>query len=224
MSNHHFHGAVRVGASFLDSFENHLTALVIPRLPYFIETYHLTLMTIPISAGIIGTAYLTHLSIHWLWLSSFLIIFQWLTDLFDGSLGRWRNTGLERWGYYMDHFVDYIFLASLIIGYALIFPHANQLYFILILATLSAFMFNSSLAFGATQKFRVVFFGIGPTEIRLVFIIINIAIIFFQPASINNILPWIFSILLFSLIILIYCIQKQIWQLDKKNITASRPQ
>ena len=51
-----------------------------------------------------------------------MITLQWLTDSLDGAIGRYRNVGLIRWGYYMDHFLDYIFLCSILIGYSLILP------------------------------------------------------------------------------------------------------
>ena len=53
-----------------------------------------------------------------LWFVSLMIVLQYLTDLFDGEVGRQRNTGLIKWGFYMDHFLDYLFLSSLVfVGY-----------------------------------------------------------------------------------------------------------
>jgi phosphatidylglycerophosphate synthase len=31
-----------------------------------------------------------------------VIVFQYITDLLDGEIGRKRNTGLIKWGFYMD--------------------------------------------------------------------------------------------------------------------------
>jgi len=223
MNIQRFSGAVRVGSSFFSPLENRLIGFIVPRLPKFIETYHLTLMTLPISAALLAAAYLTRFSLNWLWLASFIIVAQWFTDLLDGSLGRWRNTGLVRWGYYMDHFVDYIFLAAMLVGYTLVFPEANQFYFFLIFTTLSAFMVNSFLAFGATHQFRIAFFGIGPTEVRLGFIFINTAIIFWQPTSIDHVLLWLFGTFFLALVVIVYRIQQHIWELDKRNAAAANP-
>jgi hypothetical protein len=35
---------------------------------------------------------------------------QWFTDCLDGALGRYRDTGIPKWGYYMDHFLDFVFM------------------------------------------------------------------------------------------------------------------
>ena len=32
------------------------------------------------------------------------------TDSFDGALGRRRDTGIPKWGYYMDHLLDFVFM------------------------------------------------------------------------------------------------------------------
>jgi hypothetical protein len=52
---------------------------------------------------------------------------QYVTDHYDGKIGKYRNTGLVRWGYYMDHLLDYVFLCSIIIGYAFILPEKSRL-------------------------------------------------------------------------------------------------
>ncbi len=110
-----FAGDKKVGYSLFGKLEQRLVKAYVGRIPSFIETYHLTLTTLLWSMAIVGFSYLAQFNIHWMWLTSVMIIFQYLTDLFDGAVGRLRNTGLIRWGYYMDHFLDYIFL-SLVSG------------------------------------------------------------------------------------------------------------
>ena len=110
----------KVGHSILSKPENSLKGWAVPRIPDNIETYHLTLLTLLWSLinVILGCYAKDNLQV--LWLVSILILFQYLTDLFDGELGRQRNTGLIKWGFYMDHFLDYIFLCSLVfVGYVI---------------------------------------------------------------------------------------------------------
>ena len=92
------------------------------RVPFWLETHHLTLLTIPWTGLVIASAWQVRESgdIRWFWGVSLAIVLQYLTDLFDGAVGRTRNTGLVKWGFYMDHFLDYVFQCGLIIGYALI--------------------------------------------------------------------------------------------------------
>lgn len=114
---------------------------------------------------------------------SLAIVLQYLTDIFDGAVERARSTGLVKWGFYMDHFLDFVFQCVLIIGYALIAPPSQNLdwWFFGILAITSGYMVNSFLCFAATNEFEIYFFGIGPTEIRIYFLALNCTIILLDP-------------------------------------------
>jgi phosphatidylglycerophosphate synthase len=122
--------------------------------------------------------------IRWSWGVSLAIVLQYLTDLFDEAVGRTRNTGLVKWGFNMDHFLDYVFQCGLIIGYAIIAPPQQNLdlWFFRILAITSGYMINSFLCFAATNEFEIYFFGIGPTEIRIYILALNCTIILLGPA------------------------------------------
>ncbi len=174
-----FGGDKKVGQSILDPLEQRLIRRLVPAVPSFIRSQHLTLASIPISAAIIGFSYLAKSNIHWLWAVSILIVLQWLTDSLDGAVGRARNEGLVRWGYYMDHLLDYFFLGAILIGFMLLLPdHFKWLHFFIFLI-FGGFLVNSYLAFAATNQFRISHMGIGPTEIRLIFVSINTLLIFF---------------------------------------------
>ena len=215
-----FAGDVKVGLSLLGAGEKRLVARYVSRIPSSIETYHLTLTTILWSAAIVLFGYLSQFTIQWLWGTSVMIICQYITDLFDGAVGRYRNTGLIRWGYYMDHFLDYIFLCSILIGYSFLFNDKfNSLFFILVV--FGAFMVNSYLAFAATNKFKIEYLKIGPTEIRLLFIVINTLLISFHKTYLVSLLPIVLILAMAGLIYAVYDTQKKIWEQDmeiKKNL------
>ncbi len=145
-----------------------------------------------------------------------MIFLQYITDLLDGKVGRERNTGLIQWGYYMDHFLDYIFLCSILISYSLMLPINYDFMMLLILVIFGGFMVNSFLAFSATTEFKIHYLGVGPTEIRLVFIIINTLIVIFGKSYMIWALPYVLGISFLGLIIVIYRKQKYIWKLDEK--------
>jgi len=104
-----FAGAYKSNNSFLTPLERRLAPIVLPRIPDWLETYHLTLMTLLWSAMILVFSYMARNDLHWLWLVSVCIFLQYVTDHYDGKVGKYRNTGLARWGYYMDHLLDYFF-------------------------------------------------------------------------------------------------------------------
>lgn len=212
-----FAGDKKVGFSLLGILEKKIVDKYVSKIPQCIETYHLTICTVFWSLGIMFFGWLAaNYNIHWLWLSSLFIFLQYLTDLFDGAVGRYRNTGLIKWGYYMDHFLDYIFLCSVLISYAFLFNDKyNSLFFILVI--FAGFMVNAYLAFAATNEFKIEHLGIGPTEIRLLFIIINTLLVVFHRTYLVWALPYVLVFSLFGLCYVVYKTQKKIWQIDIKK-------
>lgn len=89
-----FGGDKKVGRSLLSGPETRLKNWAVPKIPAVIETYHLTLMTLAWTLSNIVLAFFAADNLNILWLVSLMILLQYLTDLFDGELGRQRNTGL----------------------------------------------------------------------------------------------------------------------------------
>lgn len=212
-----FAGDRKEGQSILGTFEKELTAYLVPKVPLWLETYHLTLLTIPWCIGIVLCSYLATWNIHFLWLVSLMILLQYLTDLLDGAVGRARNTGLVKWGFYMDHFLDYIFLCSILIGYSLLLPDHFKYLLFFTLVVFGSYMVSSFLDFAATNKFRISYLGIGPTEIRLIFIVINTLLIVFGKTYMGWLLPYILGGSLVGLIFVVYRTQREIWRLDMEQ-------
>ena len=222
MKNEGFGGAFKKGQSFLGPWEKRFVAKWVDRIPACLETYHLTLLTIPWTGLVIASAWQVRHSgdICWFWGVSLAVCLQYITDLFDGAVGRKRNTGLVKWGFYMDHFLDYVFQCGLIIGYALIAQPEDKLewWFFGILAITSGYMVNSFLCFAATNEFEIYFLGIGPTEIRIYFILLNSFIIFFDPLREYFYLgvPIYAALLSAGLLFLIWQSHAKLWAVDMK--------
>ena len=213
-----FHGDKKEGTWLLADAEQRLKNWLVPKVPAGVETYHLTMMTVVWCALIILFSFLASYNIHFLWVVSFSIFGQYITDLLDGEVGRRRNTGLIKWGYYMDHFLDYLFLCSILIGYGLMVENENKYLIFYILALFGAFMVNSFLSFAATGAFKIAYMGIGPTEVRLIFIIANTLIIFFADnVQIARILPIVLAGSTFALFVTVYQTQKMLWKIDMEN-------
>jgi archaetidylinositol phosphate synthase len=185
-----------------------------PRFPRWIEGYHLTLMTILWSGGLILFGYLARGSLHWLWLSSLMLFLQWFTDSFDGALGRYRDTGIPKWGYHMDHFLDFIFMCAVLVGYALLFQGRSGTLFLMLVPIYGGLMVNSYLSFAATNEFKITFLGLGPTEVRLLLILLNTALIVFGITFVEVTLPYAFAAGLIVVIVVVYRTQKYIWHID----------
>ncbi|MDD2600445.1 MAG: hypothetical protein PHO37_14680 [Kiritimatiellae bacterium] len=213
-----FQGDKKEGTWLLAKAEGKLKNWLVPKVPLWLETYHLTLTTLLWCALIIAFSFLARYKIHFLWVVSFSIFGQYITDLLDGEIGRQRNTGLIKWGYYMDHFLDYLFLCSILIGYGLMVADHNKYMLFYILALFGAFMVNSFLSFAATGQFRISYMGVGPTEIRLLFIIVNTLIIFLaDKIEIPLVLPYVLAGAAFLLFVTVYKTQKMLWKIDMEN-------
>ena len=213
-----FGGAKKVGESVLGAWEKRFVARNLPRVPGWLETYHLTLMTIAWSMLVLVFSHLAKGNLHWMWAVSAMVAMQYFTDLFDGAVGRSRNTGLVKWGFFMDHLLDFIFLSAVVVGYYMISPPGLELYFFGILTLTGAFMVVSFLSFGATNEFEIYHFGMGPTEIRIVFILINAAIVFLGTDIWSVTVPAIFYLLLAALVVMTWMTHRRLWKIDMENL------
>lgn len=209
-----FGGDKKVGGSILTAVEKKFIKWVIPKLPNWLHTVHLTLATIPISVALIYFGYLCQKNMAWIWGISVCIFLQWLTDSLDGSLGKYRNTGLIKWGFYMDHFLDYFFLCSLVAAGYFLSPAGVEIWFFVIGFILSGFMINSFLAFSATNKFEIYHAGFGPTEFRLLMIGINTFIYYFGTTYFTWLMPVLCLLCFIVLAVYTLKIQKQLWDID----------
>ena len=220
MSGEKFTGDKKLPMStLLAPYERKFIDSNVHRFPKWIEGYHLTLLTIPWSIGTACFGYLAAAqdNLHWLWLSSLMLVLQWFTDCFDGAMGRYRDTGIPKWGFYMDHFLDYIFMSSILVGYSFMLQGPNKQIMYFLIPMIGAFMVSPFLAFGATGEFKITYLMTGPTEIRIAFIALNTAIIIFGTVWIEKSLLYVFIITIVALCIIIYRTQKYIWNIDMQN-------
>lgn len=193
---------------------------VLPRIPSWLETYHLTMLTLVWSALILFFSYLARNDLRWLWGVSVMVALQYVTDHYDGKIGKYRGTGLVRWGYYMDHLLDYFFLASVVIGYSFILPERSRFQILIMLAILAGYQVSTFLAFAATDRLKISYLKLGPTEFRLGLIVINGLLVQFGTRQMVNGLKYVNIGAAIGLAFVIYRTHKLIWQLDMKYKNA----
>jgi len=221
MNSQTFNGDKKIPMkSLLAKYERKFIDSNVAKFPAWIQGYHLTLMTIPLSIGLIVFGYLAKNNLNWLWLSSLVLFLQWFTDSFDGALGRHRDTGIPKWGFYMDHFLDFVFMSSVFLGYSFLFEGLNKVLVFFMVPAFGCLMVSSFLAFGATGEFKITYLRTGPTEVRVWFIILNSLIIIFGIGFIEKTLIYIFVIFIAALCVVIYRTQKYIWAIDMQNKKA----
>lgn len=212
-----FAGATKTNSSFLTPLERRIAVRVLPRIPRWLETYHLTMLTLVWSGFILCFSYLAARDLRWLWGVSAMVAMQYLTDHYDGKIGKYRGTGLVRWGYYMDHLLDYVFLCSVIIGYSFILPERSRFQILIMLAIFAGYEVSTFLAFAATDRLKISYLKFGPTEFRLALIVINGLLVQFGTRQMVNGLKYVNIGAAIGLGLMVYRTHKLIWSLDMKN-------
>lgn len=113
----------------------------------------------------------------WLFVASLGFIINWFGDSMDGSLARYRNMSRPNYGYYTDHAIDGITSLLIFIGIGL----SGMVRFEVALIALSCYlllMLQVFLKTHATGVFEMTSIKLGPTEVRLIAIILNTVVFF----------------------------------------------
>jgi phosphatidylglycerophosphate synthase len=215
-----FAGATKTNTSFLTPLERRLAVRVLPRIPDWLQTYHLTMMTLVWSSMILLFSYLASRDLRWLWMVSLMVFMQYVTDHYDGKIGKYRNTGLVRWGYYMDHLLDYVFLCSIIIGYAFILPEKSRYQILIMLAIFAGYEVTTFLGFAATDRLNISFLKLGPTEFRLAVIVINALLVAYGTRKMVNGLKYVNIGAVIVLAVIVFKTHRVVWEMDMKEKNA----
>lgn len=207
--------------SFLAKPERRFIDWIVPRFPRFIEGWHLTLATLPISAAIIWAGWQASESTdQWLWLISGMVVLQWFTDSIDGSLGKYRDFGIPRWGFFMDHLLDFVFMCSVLVAWSFLLDGWSERLMLWLVPVYGTFMVSSFLGYGATQEFKITFLGVGPTETRIGFVGLNTALIVWGTGFIEAALPWVLGGSTLLLAFLVSRTSTYIWRMDMAEKAA----
>jgi archaetidylinositol phosphate synthase len=173
--------ASRIQTSIMSKMEKRLLAWMASRMPRWMNPDILTAIGLA-GAFIAGTGYaLSNWGKGFLWLSSFGFIINWFGDSLDGTLARVRKIERPKYGFYLDHNVDAITALVISIG-AGMSPFVSFSVVMLILAGYFLLCIFTYINTYLNNIFRISYSGFGPTELRLVIIIIN-ALFFFLPSG-----------------------------------------
>jgi len=170
--------AIRIQKSILHKAEKKLLVRIAERLPERIKSDHLTAIGLA-GAIISATGYvLANRDIAFLWVSSFGLLINWFGDSLDGTLARVRNTQRPIYGFFVDHCIDGITITVMCIAAGLS-PLISLYAALLVLAgylLLSIFTYINTYLRG---EFKLTFGMFGPTEFRIIVILINTLFIYF---------------------------------------------
>jgi phosphatidylglycerophosphate synthase len=101
---------------------------------------------------------------------------NWLGDSLDGTLARVRHCQRPRYGFYVDHIVD-SFGALALMGGLAVSGYMHPRIAIGLLVAFLMLSIQSYLATHALGEFRISFWRFGPTELRILLAIGNVALL-----------------------------------------------
>jgi len=134
--------------------------------------------------GLIGSFFtglgyaLSFHSDYYLWLASFGLFVNWFGDSLDGTVARFRHIERPKYGFFIDHTLDSASMVMIGIGVGLS-PYAR---FDFVLLALVSYLLMSIMVYIKTfvhGVFKISYFGLGPTEVRLFIVLVNTIVFYF---------------------------------------------
>jgi archaetidylinositol phosphate synthase len=166
----------RVQESWVAAAEKRALLWMAARVPPWIGPDHLTALGLAAQIGA-GMGYALAKSNRYALLGVIACLaLNWLGDSLDGTLARLRQQLRPRYGFYVDHMVDSFGALALMGGLAL----SGYMYPGIAIGLLIGFLMlsiQSYLATHALGEFRLSFWRFGPTELRILLAIGNVALL-----------------------------------------------
>jgi archaetidylinositol phosphate synthase len=170
-----FRQASRVHGSWLASVERRALVWMAERMPEFVSPDQLTVIGFAAQIAT-GVCYaLAGRDRRMLLAAIVCLAVNWLGDSLDGTLARVRQQQRPRYGFYVDHMIDSIGAVALMGGLAL----SGYMHPAIAIGLLVAFLLlsiQSYLATYAVGEFHLSFWRFGPTELRVLLAVGNLAL------------------------------------------------
>ena len=171
-----FATAQRINRSLTASVEKRALEWMARHAPRWVTSDQLTILGLgaQIGAGIFYA--LSRYEHYALLLVNLCIVLNWLGDSLDGTLARVRRQQRPRYGFYVDHMVDIFGAVALMCGLG----YSGFLHWQTAIAMLIAFLLLSGESYLATytlSRFELSQGMFGPTEIRILLITGNLALL-----------------------------------------------
>ena len=125
---------------------------------------------------------LSGLNRNFLWLATFGFVVNWFGDSLDGTLARFRGIERPKYGFFIDHVTDAANEVLIFLGLGMT-PYVR---FDIACLILIAYLLLSVLVYVRTcvaGEFRISYSRLGPTEFRVLAILLNVAMYFFGRIS-----------------------------------------
>jgi len=174
--------AKRIQQSFLAGVEKRTLIWLAARTPAWINSDHLTALGLVSMAGAGAGYWWSRSNRLGLLLVVACLALNWLGDSLDGTLARFRDHSRPRYGFYVDHVVDAFSALFLLGGLAL----SGYISPVIGLGLLVAYLMLSVEVYLATYvlgDFKISYFKMGPTELRILLSAGNLVLYFWKSTA-----------------------------------------
>lgn len=166
----------RIQENLLARVERRLLNRLCARMPSWVVPDILTAIGM-LGAFVIFSGYvLSNLGDGWLWISIAGYFIHWFGDSMDGSLARYRKIERPRYGYFLDHSCDGLATTLVVVGIGL----SHYVLLEVALVALAGYLLLSIHAFLLVRvlgEMKLSYAYAGPTELRVLLIILTLAMI-----------------------------------------------
>lgn len=170
--------AERIQTSILNKAEGKLTVWLAKRQPEWMTSDILTYIGVAAAVFYALFCWLANFNLNYFYASSFFLIVNWYGDSLDGNLARVRQLQRPKYGFFIDHSLDALTTCLFCIGLGLspLMDLSISLFIMGGYLCMSIYTYLSTIVMG---KFRLTYASLGPTEMRLIIILVCILYIYF---------------------------------------------
>ncbi|HSB66245.1 MAG TPA: CDP-alcohol phosphatidyltransferase family protein [Anaerolineales bacterium] len=167
----------RVNDIFLGPLERPALQWLAAHMPAWASPDLMTVIGI-IGALVITLGYgLSNFHPAYLWLCTLGFIINWVGDSLDGTLARYRHIERPKYGFYIDHITDVLTEIIIIVGMGLS-PYIKFSVAAMCCITYIAMSVMVYVRMNVMGEFKISYGKLGPTEVRLLAILLNTAMFF----------------------------------------------
>jgi archaetidylinositol phosphate synthase len=171
-----FREAKRTQQSVLATVEKRSLMWLAAHTPSWINSDHLTVLGLAAMAGAGAGYWWSRWNRAGLLAVVICLALNWLGDSLDGTLARFRNCPRPRYGFYVDHIVD-AFGALFLLGGLALSRYMSPWLALGLLITYLMLSIEVYLASYTLGDFKISYFKMGPTELRVLLAIGNVALL-----------------------------------------------
>lgn len=167
----------RIQTSILNAMEKKALVWLAERQPAWVTSDMLSYVGVAGALLFVVFCVLANRNIDYLWLAPVGLIINWYGDSLDGTLARVRKLQRPVYGFFIDHSLDALTTCMICAGIGLS-PFMRMDVALVILAGYLCMSIYTYLSTIVMSEFRLTYGKLGPTEVRIIIILVCILYIF----------------------------------------------